>query len=134
MSNSNVFLEKWSLFHYHSWALFSKGLFFFFFFFLWPHSLADETNDLYLVRPKANTVFSHPFFEDLKEKIQLVSDLCEGQRDDIDFLNELESNAPILKNPDWLSRFFAYTSIYVHSNEQPFEDFKVWAVYSLDHY
>ena len=82
------------------------------------------TNDLYLVRPKASDVFCHPFFGDLEKKVELVCDLCYHFPDNDD-LKGLESKAPILRDPKWLSKFLDYASNYYGCPKQLVEDFKV---------
>ena len=103
----------------------------FLFFFSFFYSLVDGKNEFYLVRPKANEVFFHPFFEDLHMKVKLLTDVYFHCRKNKDLHNELESKVPIFGDSDWLSRYLVYSGKYCNSPKQPFEDFKVRAMDSM---
>ena len=101
------------------YLVYPRSLLIFFF-----NSLADGKIEFYLVRPKANEVFFHPFFEDLHLKVMFLTDILH-RRKNKDLRNELESKVPIFRDSDWLSRYLAYSGKYYNGSEQPFEDFKV---------
>ena len=82
----------------------------------------------YRLRPKANDAYCHPFFYNLRPKVQLLHDICSRSAANKNLKDELESKVPMLRNPNWRERLLKYLLTYYHNRKQPFEDFKVWVM------